>query len=111
MNFTIVVLNEHITFYSQFEWTVKDDNRKLMASQGDHWSQTMLKGKTSGIALKATSTRCISCNGSLQPRSSTGSAFHPIPTLRIGPENSPSVTPRSAEAPAIERISGDNHSH
>lgn len=46
MNFTIVILNEHIPFYSQLKWADwKDDNRKLMASQGDQWSQTTLKGK------------------------------------------------------------------
>ena len=45
MEFTIVILDEHILSYSQLKWTDwKDDNRKQMISQGDNWSKTTLIG-------------------------------------------------------------------
>ena len=45
MNFTIVILDQHISSYSQLTWTDwKDDNRKQMISQGDHWSKTTVTG-------------------------------------------------------------------
>jgi|TARA_A100001015_G_scaffold312529_1_gene417859 hypothetical protein len=45
VEFTIVILDEHIPSYSQLKWTDwKDDNRKQMISQGDNWSKTTLIG-------------------------------------------------------------------
>ena len=45
MNFTIVILDEHVGSYPRMQWSDwKDDNRKQMISQGDHWSKTTLEG-------------------------------------------------------------------
>ena len=45
MNFTIVILDEHVSAYPKMEWADwKDENRKQMISQGDHWSKTTLAG-------------------------------------------------------------------
>lgn len=46
MEFNIVILDDHISAYSQLEWTDwKDDNRKQMISQGDNWSKTTVSGQ------------------------------------------------------------------
>jgi len=45
LDFTVVILNEHTSAYPTIKWTDwKDDNRKRMISQGDHWSQATLTG-------------------------------------------------------------------
>ena len=45
LDFTIVILNEYVASYPQLEWSDwKDENRKKMKSQGDHWSKTTLAG-------------------------------------------------------------------
>ena len=46
MEFTIVILNEHLPSYPSIHWSEwKDANRKKMKSQGDHWSKATLSGK------------------------------------------------------------------
>ena len=45
MDFTIVILNEYVSSYSDIAWVCwKDHNRQQMKSQGDHWSMATLKG-------------------------------------------------------------------
>ena len=47
MEFTVVILSEHVGSYSQIIWTEwKDRNRKQMKSQGDLWSMATLSGAT-----------------------------------------------------------------
>ena len=54
MEFTIVILDEHILSYSQLKWTDwKDDNRKQMISQGDNWSKTTLIGNDIWACLES----------------------------------------------------------
>ena len=54
MEFTIVILDEHIPSYSQLIWTDwKDDNRKQMISQGDNWSKTTLTGNDIWACLES----------------------------------------------------------
>lgn len=46
MEFTIVILNEHLSAYPSIHWSEwKDANRKKMKSQGDLWSKATLTGK------------------------------------------------------------------
>ena len=53
MNFTIVILDEYVTAYPQVEWSDwKDENRKQMISQGDHWSKGTLAGDDIWDCLK-----------------------------------------------------------
>ena len=53
MNFTIVILDEHVTAYPHVEWSDwKDENRKQMISQGDHWSKGTLSGDDIWDCLK-----------------------------------------------------------
>ena len=53
MNFTIVILDEHVTAYPQLEWSDwKDENRKQMISQGDHWSKSTVAGNDIWDCLK-----------------------------------------------------------
>jgi len=45
VNFTVVILNDHISTYSSIQWSDwKDENRKQMKSQGDHWAKATLQG-------------------------------------------------------------------
>ena len=45
VNFTVVILNDHISTYTNIQWSDwKDKNRKQMKSQGDHWSKATLQG-------------------------------------------------------------------
>mgnify|MGYP007016765441 FL=1 len=45
MQFSIVILNDHVSSYPSIEWNEwKDHARKLMKSQGDHWSLATLSG-------------------------------------------------------------------
>ena len=53
MNFTIVILDEHVTAYPQLEWSDwKDENRKQMISQGDQWSKSTVAGNDIWDCLK-----------------------------------------------------------
>jgi hypothetical protein len=46
MDFTVVILSEHVSNYQRIDWTDwKDRNRKQMKSEGDNWSQSILSGK------------------------------------------------------------------
>ena len=46
MDFTVVILNDCVSAYPQLEWIEwKDQVRKQMISQGDHWSMTTLSGQ------------------------------------------------------------------
>ena len=45
MDFSIVILREYINNYPKITWTDwKDENRKKMKSEGDHWSMATLSG-------------------------------------------------------------------
>ena len=45
MNFTVVILNEHVSAYVGITWSEwKDSNRKQMRSEGDNWSKATLEG-------------------------------------------------------------------
>ena len=45
MEFSIVILSEYINNYPKITWTDwKDENRKKMKSEGDHWSMATLSG-------------------------------------------------------------------
>ena len=46
LDFTVVILNDCVSAYPQLEWIEwKDQVRKQMISQGDHWSMTTLSGQ------------------------------------------------------------------
>ena len=46
MDFTVVILSEHVSNYQCIDWTDwKDRNRKQMKSEGDNWSQSTLSGR------------------------------------------------------------------
>ena len=46
LDFTVVILNDCVSAYPQLEWIEwKDQVRKKMISQGDHWSMTTLSGQ------------------------------------------------------------------
>ena len=46
LDFTVVILNDCVSAYPQLEWIEwKDQVRKQMISQGDHWSMTTLTGQ------------------------------------------------------------------
>jgi hypothetical protein len=46
MIFTVVILSESVSFYPEVDWTEwKDENRKKMKSEGDHWSMAALSGR------------------------------------------------------------------
>ena len=46
MDFTVVILSEHVSNYQRIDWTDwKDRNRKQMKSEGDNWSQSTLSGR------------------------------------------------------------------
>ena len=46
MDFTVVILSEHVSNYQRIDWIDwKDRNRKQMKSEGDNWSQSTLGGK------------------------------------------------------------------
>ena len=64
MNFTIVILDEHVTAYPQLEWSDwKDENRKQMISQGIIGPRAPWQVMTSGIALKGIKlTPIMSCS-------------------------------------------------
>ena len=45
MDFTVVILNRHVSDYPAMDWSDwKDQNRKQMKSEGDNWSKTVLAG-------------------------------------------------------------------
>lgn len=45
MDFTVVILNKHVSAYAGITWSEwKDSNRKQMRSEGDHWSKATLEG-------------------------------------------------------------------
>ena len=45
MDFTVVILNEHVSAYAGITWSEwKDSNRKQMRSEGDNWSKATLEG-------------------------------------------------------------------
>ena len=47
VEFTVVILSEHVGSYPKINWTEwKDRNRKQMKSQGDVWSMATLSGTT-----------------------------------------------------------------
>ncbi|MDB4651101.1 hypothetical protein OAE26_00780 [Synechococcus sp. AH-551-E05] len=53
MDFTVVILNEHVSSYPEIDWTDwKDQNRKKMKSEGDHWSKATLSGNDIWDCLK-----------------------------------------------------------
>ena len=46
LDFTVVILNEHVASYPHMHWREwKDHVRNQMISQGDHWSMTTLSGE------------------------------------------------------------------
>ena len=46
LDFTVVILNDCVSAYPQLEWIEwKDQVRKQMISQGDHWSMATLSGQ------------------------------------------------------------------
>ena len=45
MEFSVVILNDNVSLYQGIDWVDwKDENRKKMKSQGDHWSKATLSG-------------------------------------------------------------------
>ena len=66
-----------------------------MASQGDHWSQTTLKGKDIWDCLESNNIDPLHPQMQWKPAAEQTHrvSLHPIPTLG-SVQNSPSVTPR-----------------
>lgn len=47
MEFTVVILDEYVSFYPKINWIDwKDHLSGQMASQGDHWSMATLTGSS-----------------------------------------------------------------
>ncbi|TCD55270.1 hypothetical protein CWE16_11625 [Synechococcus sp. BS55D] len=46
MIFTVVILSESVSSYPEVDWLEwKDENRRKMKSEGDHWSMAILSGR------------------------------------------------------------------
>ena len=55
MDFTVVILDKHVSAYAGITWSEwKDSNRKQMRSEGDNWSKATLQGNDIWNALTKT---------------------------------------------------------